>query len=880
MANEDPLTGFVSNPTEEPIGGSFDQQRIRSFVPGPLGTMVPVPEDMTAQQVLEQLRKSANEDPKFMGLIKGLEQAQRGSKIEDFNDPEFRRAYFAKQLEAAVEPGDVEDFFFRMDLARSRSLTTKMSKFRETFPDSEARIINDVDGSPVIMFRHPGDFAFREIEAPEVNMGDLAALMGGTIDETTMGEIAAFVGTRGTTSVLKNMVKGFVGAAGGELTKAGVESARGFGEVSGGPLVERMIESGGAAAVGVGVFDVAARVINYIRGVKGLVAPLPKTAEVAQFAEREGFPKLLPGSVHPLYESMQQQATGTSLLMKGAVQDVFAKTIAKLGSIKDEFGSINNLTDNVLELMIARSEKGILASLGTRAEMTFANMGRKVQVGLDNFVELLATREGRAFAQAFKESADARYIMSPAKKLAASIRLKVPGGFNFKDIGTRVHVPLVDRLSPEFREALTLVIRESDDILLQGKATPLERMTRHRERFFNLKDNPALSGEERAAATAMHKTLTGIMFHPFAVQGKILRPKVLSLWRTAASHTRSRQRFMSKAYLRIATQSDTPTQLAKKLSLDNPDGVIGIRRILMASGQRDKWASVMQAFEQNLLRRPKTIRGKFEGAVSKEGLNALIRPERQRVLEKISDDFNILDKGIVKKLLSTGLSRGEKVIRLLGTGSGREIRDIIKESGGRDSPEARALQAGVFELLLTRSTRKGELGPVIDRKIFNNWMKRFRDRGILSELFDDKTLKRVEGIDDYIAVLPKNMGVGEGMQKASIGADLGAGMFPVTPGNIWKFVSGVGATTKNRMIAWAFTSEGSQKFLIGKGLKPGQLSPGRLDAIGGLIGLVIKDINDLAESGSLDLSGEAPDLFNEPGGLGLDSPFFQEQDII
>jgi len=879
MANEDPLAGFVSNPPEPLIGETTDQGRVTSFVPGPLGTVVPVPEGMTSQQVLEQIRDRANEDPKFMGLIRGLEQARKGGNLES-TTPEFRRAYFAKQLEAAVEPGDIEDFFFRMDLARSRSLTTKMAKFREAFPDSEVKVISDVDESPVLMFRHPGDFAFREMEAPEINMGDLAALMGGTIDETTMGELTAFLATRGTTSILKNMVKGFVGAATGEAVKSRVETDRGFGEVSGGPLVERMIESGGAAAVGVGLFDVGARIINYIRGVKGLVAPLPKTAEVGQFAERAGFPKLLPGSVHPLYESMQQQATGTSLLMKGAVQDVFAQTIAKLGSIKDEFGSINDLTDDVLELMIARSEKGILASLGTRAEMTFANMGRKVQAGLDNFVELLSTREGRLYAKAFRESTDAKYIMDPAKKLAASIKLKIPGGFNFSRISTKVHVPLVDNLSPELRTALDLIIREPGDIILQKQASPLERMIRHRERFFNLKDNPTLSGEERAAATAIHKTLTGIMFHPFPLKGKGLASNVIKLWRTAASHTRARHRFMSKAYVRIATQSDTPTQLAKKLSLDNPDGVIGVKRIFLASGQRDRWVSVQQAFEQDLLKRPKTIRGKFEGAVSKDGLDALVRPERQKILLKISDDFNILEKGTVKKLLSTGLSRAEKVIRLLGTGSGREIRDIIKEAGGRNTPEGGALQAGVFELLLTRSTRKGELGPVIDRKLFNNWMKRFRDRGILAELFDEKTLKRVEDIDDYIAVLPKNMGVGEGMQKASIGADLGAGMFPVTPGNIWKFVSGVGATTKNRMIAWAFTSEGSQKFLIGKGLKPGQLSPGRLDAIGGLIGLVVKDINDLAESGSLNLSGEAPDLFSGPSGFEVDSPFFQSQDVI
>ena len=856
MAHEG--TDFVSNPPEDPLGGATNVKRVTEFVPAPDGTMIPLPEGMTPEDLIEQIKIRSEEDPKYKGFIKGLMQQQRGSQIDDPLDPEFVRAFYAKQLDAAVEPGDLEHFAARMDVARSNTLTDKMNKLQtKYFPDTEFRVIQGTEGEDVLMFRHPGDFAFKEVESGELNIGDLAALMGGTINAQTMGEIIASFANKKGAGLVKRALKIGFGASLGSAVDDRIEFERGFGDMAGGPVVERMVSAGVAATAGVFIFDPVARAINYLRRTKGIVAPLQEIKDISDFAARENLPALLPGSVHPIYESMQQQATGTSLLMKDAVQDVFARSVARFEELAKELGDFRDLDDNILRRTVATWERNILAGLDTPL-VTEGQMGRGTSKGVDKLIEMLSEREGRAFLKAYDASItqEVRYTLNPAQRIAAAYKSQIVGNLNFKDIGFSVRLGLVPIESPEFRRALNLLIRDDSTILVgKGGASPMERMIRHRGRFFNLKDNVKLTGEERTAAGNIHRSMTAIMKNPRVAARGPVQKNIVDLWRNAASQTLARERFMNKAYARFITAGNTPTEIAEKINLSNPDVVKGIRRIMLGSGQRSRWVSVQHGFENRLLRKPTSIRRQLEGATDPAVRDLLIPPARQEILSKISDDFVALDKSIVKRMLQMSLARGERTIRLLGQGTRTDIQNVLVEAGGRDTPTGRALQAGIIELLMARSTRKGEGGRfVLDRKIFNNWMNKFRQRGILEEVFSPTTLKRIEQFDNYVSILPKNMGVGEGMQKATIGAQISSGALPITPANIFRAIGGIAASTRNRMVALAFTTPKAVKILVGKGARGEPLEGSRLAMIGGFIGTIVEEAVRTAESGSFDVS--------------------------
>lgn len=835
------------------------------FVSDPFGQPIPVlpreGEDMdqATKRTIDTITRSINQDPKALGDALAVQQIRRGSESGDPLDPEFRRAFLARQVDGPVVPGDIDDFLLRADLARSDLVTEKLAKLETAFPDSEFKFADDITGEPVILYRHPGEPVFREVESPELSLGDLGALTGGVLSEDVVGELLAFYRSRGTSLVGKAM-RAAVGAAGGESAKSGIEKARGFEQSSQTAITERVVGTSGAAAIGVSVFDPIARVVNIIRGVRGLTVPTREGMETRAVAAREGLPPLLPGQLHPVFESIQQQAAGTSQRMQAAITDVSAQTVTRLEKLRDEFGDFRNIPDSALRKAIDREEREIL-SLVSNPKVTFAHAGRKVQKGLEDFHELLAEREGRLYKEAFDMSVPVKYDIMPAKQIGAMVNTRVVGKAQFKDIDLAVDVPLIPVNSPAFRSALRELRNLNPEIKLSpGNASPLEQVVRLRSTFFNLKDDPSLTGTEKVGSAIIHKALTQVMMHPrgqTGIKGR-LRPTVARAWRQAASHTSARERFVGKSYARLVANSDTPSTIAKRLNLNNPDVVLGIRRQLVASGQRDKWLHVQNAFRSNLLNSPSSIAGKFERAENREALEALVPIREQRALEEISDRWAQLHSGPVSKMLRRTHAQSERALQLIGEGTKKELDDFITAVGGRDTAEGKALQAGIIENLLNKSTKLDRGKAILDKRAFLAGMADFRRRGILETVFDRSMLHRIDDYDKFVSFMPSAMGVGEGIQKAEIGAAAGAIALP-TPGGVSKFLgSGLPGLTRNAIIAWAFTSPKISNVLTGKGkifdVTGGESVHNKLVKLGGAIGVITDNMEEIARSGSFDIS--------------------------
>jgi len=144
----------------------------------------------------------------------------------------------------------------------------------------------------------------------------------------------------------------------------------------------------------------------------------------------------------------------------------------------------------------------------------------------------------------------------------------------------------------------------------------------------------------------------------------------------------------------------------------------------------------------------------------------------------------------------------------------------------------------------------------LDKDKFLSGMKSFRNRGVLEEIFDPKTLKRLESFDDYVSFLPKGMGAGEGIKKAEVASQIG-GVFLPTPTAAAQAVRGATTLGRHRLIAWAFVTGKIRKFLIGADrMKKEGLNTNVLAAIGGALGVILGNISEISESGSFDISNE------------------------
>ncbi len=841
------------------------------FFRGAGGSLVPIPEGMTLEQAMDQHQNFINTHPKVKGEILGkLQQRDVAFGADNVPTREARLANFASQVGAGVEAGDIENFLVRSDLAMSDLPAEKQLKMERHYPDSEVTMVNDLDGSPVLLYRHQGDAMWREVEAPDFTVGDIGALGG--MSPELLGEAAAFIGSRGA-SLVKLMMRAAGGAGGGEVVKSAFDQLRGL-ELSTTPeRTERVLMSSATAATGVLVADPIARVWNTITGSRSVFTPIPEANRAIAGGQRAGLPPLMPGQINPLLESIEQQATGTSLAMKEAERDLFAVTLTKLGSLRDELGDFRDMPDSVLNEVIEKAEKQVKSTIHTNPLITWATAGKGVKKGFENMQELLATREGRNYREAFEDSMDLRYNQESAQMVAASIKFEVVNpALRMKDIDTTFNVPLIIIRNPEFRKAINRLLNRPAEVLVsKGGASPLEQLIRDRTHFFNLKNSDKLTGDERVGATIIHRALSEVMRRPRNLRGSKgnLKPSVERSWRKAAASTTSRERFMGTSWARMIATSDTPSALAEKLTLSQPEIVQGVKRTLMASGQRDKWIAVQQAYKNKMLKDPATMRNIITRAEDKNALDSLLDPRDQQALVKISDEWAALENSQIKQMMQWSVDKGKRAVQLVEEGTRREIKSFIEGVGGKSSPRGRALQAGVIESIIQKSKLPLDEGKFLFRKEdFLREFAKFRDRGILEEVFHPNTLKRIEeDFELYISFLPRKMGQGEGMQKAQAAA--GIAKLPIAPLRPDAVLGGASTIGVNKFWSWMFITPSTNKFLMGKGGKAvgklAQESVGidKLRLMGAVLATVAENMKEMSNTGSFDILGEdlVPDFF-------------------
>jgi len=149
------------------------------------------------------------------------------------------------------------------------------------------------------------------------------------------------------------------------------------------------------------------------------------------------------------------------------------------------------------------------------------------------------------------------------------------------------------------------------------------------------------------------------------------------------------------------------------------------------------------------------------------------------------------------------------------------------------------------KVMADKATSAGTLKPTFDKKIFANELHALRGRGIMEDIFQPDTLKRLETFEESIAFLPESMGVGDSIQAASIGPEA----FSFLTLQPLKALKGARSFLKNDMIAWMFTTPGTRRFMVGS-FRP-RKAPRNVNhtrAIGGALGVILENMNETSNN--------------------------------
>ncbi|KKL76784.1 hypothetical protein LCGC14_2041430, partial [marine sediment metagenome] len=675
----------------------------------------------------------------------------------------------------------------------------------------------------------------------------LGALASGILSEDVVAEIVMFMATRTIGGIRKNMMKAFAAAFVGEGIKSGVERLRGKELSSTGAIIERMAFTGLGGAAGVLLFDPTARVRNKIRGVRGIVSVSDEAKRGIAAAEVLGQTPRLPGSVHPKLRNVQNQAYATSPRMEKAVDDQLAEAAEGLAAFSREIGDVESLSDNELRSILDKQTRRITAALDTPPNMTWEDAGGQVKAGMDKFFELISEAEGRDYVKALDATKGGTYDILPVRKLIGLLQFGKRGPVTIKGKGWTLHetINVTPVKNKDLKSAMKRLNQLDDKIKLtkrpDGEENPLDIMIGLRSEFFSIMEDQAVNSMDRRVAALIHGALTESMKNPAGVSAG-----GVALWRRAANRTRFKEQMLSKDYVRLIANSDSPEKIARYLgNSGNYTAIRDVKRMLQASKQPNKWTAVEDAFKSMLLEGPQQIRSILTGKSTRatNALDLIMPKSEQRIYLEIGDNITKMNKSTVAKMLKTGQEDATRLTELAAKGSRREIQAFLRDVGGKDSARGRALAAGYVKNLADRATSAGTLKPTFDKQTFANGLHDLRSRGVLDDVFADDALKTLELHEEAIAFLPESIGVGDSIQAA----EAGSAAFSILSLQPMRALSGGRTFLKNDLVAWLFTTPGTRKFMVGSfrsATKPKNLNHAR--AIGGALGVIAENMLETA----------------------------------
>jgi len=842
---------------EERLNRPLPRGRPMSINVGNLFT-VPVANEEDFAPTMKLIEDRLNEDPKLMGeVLKANQDRTAGAKIGaafaagEFS-PETRLLYLSQQVDFPLRRGGLDDLGVRFDITRSDLATEKLMKLTEAYPDAEFKFANDLDGNFTILMRRKGEVTGIEVESPDFSSGDLGALASGIFSEDVALEILTFMATQAKGGLVRNMMKGFSAAFVGEGIKSGVEGLRGKELSSAGAIVERMAFTGLGGAAGVFLFDPTSRVRNKIRGTRGLVTVSDEARRGMSAAQELKQMPRLPGSVHPKFRNVQNQSYITSPKMQKEIDDQLAEAARDLADFAKEIGDVESLSDNELRRILAKQEQKILSALDTPPNMTWEDAGGQVKAGMDKFFELVSEAEGRDYVKALAGTKGGIYDILPVRKLIGLLQFGKRGPVTIKGQGwtLRTTINVTPIKNKDLKSAMKRLNQLDDKIKLtkrpDGEENPLDIMIGIRSEFFSIMEDQAVNSMDRRVAALVHGALTESMRHPANVSAG-----GVALWRRAANRTRFREEMISKDYVRLITNSDSPEKIARYLgNSGNYTAIRDVKRMLQASGQGSKWEAVQDAFKTMLIEGPQQIRSILTGKATRatKSLDLLMAKSEQDVYLDIGDKITRMNKTTIAKMLKTGQDEATRLTELSAKGTRREITDFLKSVGGKETAGGRALAAGVIKNLADKATSAGTLKPTFDKQIFANELHILKKRGILEEIFEKDTLERLTGkagksFEEAIAFLPDSMGLGDGIQAATIGP----AAFSFLTLQPMKALAGGRAFIKNDMIAWLFITPGTRKFMVGNFRPSRRLkNVNHARAIGGALGVILENMTETA----------------------------------
>lgn len=720
----------------------------------PLADLMPVP-DERVPTLREEIGLPESYDVDMGG-------AQTAYEMKQKNDARLQslQQAFGENFDPSDTFGEgFGDFITQADIARSQRPVDVERKFKSKYPEGDIQAVI-FNGDPVWVGRKTPVEKFREL-------GMAPRVAGSLINEPT---ILGAMGPLGASTVGGAALMTGLSTAGGKLLQQGIEGMRGYGD---GISPKDAAAEGGVAAGMTGLMGAGARLMGMrprtVRGAnmdRGIIA-----------AEQEGLEPLVWGQVSdsPLIRSSYRQVGATSQRVANTQDAQTASLLKAVQKQVDEGLGVSGLTDDALQDIVNAQHKE-LSQIIQPESLTRVSAGEALQTGAKTYKAATARLADRYYNKAAEYADGIQFDVRGARDEAARI-LKGTEGMSIAGDGVRVSAPA----RGEFKDALESVAALKSPIADFNDKNAYEILKEARTRFFDLKhsDDPMV----RREAGKMWSELTKAMDNPAykvtdlpgdAKLTQKLNQDFVKANNRARDFWRVREENLEKSFVARALATDTPEKIAATyFRPGNTTALTSIKEII----PKPQWKTFTKSFQTDLMsaktgREALTRLDNF-AATDPDGLRLLMSPMEEKLTRKYLTKKMQFEASPARKFLQKNMTEAERAVGLMQKGSVADVADLVRLSGGRNSPQAQSLKAGVYKNILDQARDTTSSGnEIIEPRLLMKAIADWKKTGKLDELFSDADWARIENFNRYASPLTETTDIGGGMMRGQLSQEL------------------------------------------------------------------------------------------------------------
>jgi len=809
-----------------------------------------------ASALRAQLAQQGTSPTQFPGQQPMAEQPGPGDVAEQ---RAIEQGAIAQQVGAPFDPSaGITSPGQRFSLARQSSPESQAAILQQQMPGADVQVVDTESGRQRPVFRPEGEEAFRGINPPGADIGDLGTVAGFLFNVENLTAIGASVASRGLSWPWRMATVG-AAAGGGRLVDEGIDVARGAGVDPLDDIFGRAAMSTVFGAAGEGLGSIASRLINIPRG-GGFLEPTEGVSAAARAAADEGLPQLTLGQTHPAFQRRENQAAMTSQVVLDYVARQGRAVERGLRSMRGDAPAVTDAQlDEAVQILGSAINEGI-----RNPQVALREGGAALQRGRDSFTQLSQEWVGRKYDRALQQlsnrQGEVSWDLAPVLQAADDVASGTLGRGRMQPVESQMlgpdGRPLTTMQQPDVRvdaspqgelANVIRVVRELDTT--QSGRQGYDALIELRRRLFNLKEQDWQTAtpqqrDEIAGAGRLYRSLSQSIDNPslFGVPDQ----EFSRLWGAATRANRWRESVLGADDVRRLAQSENPADLARQFAAPGETTTLRLFKRIMPE---DDWRTFQQSFETRLLSEPDKIPSVLDSFRRDPDALNLLMPNRTRVAEfrqlgEATRRVNAFERELRKQN-----DFGRRAMAMVDEGRSREL-EIIMRRAGPNSEFGQTARAGIVQSVLDKASKFDDtLGQmVIDPAHGVRVIGDFIERPVARRVLTRQDVKTLENYRAYLSQLPSRGDVGAGIagaEKASAAFDF---LNVLTAGGA-RFVKGQAELGQNALVARLFTGGRAQRYLTGSGRELRPLTSVRSAAT--LMSLVAADLERHGAAASL-----------------------------